>query len=117
MLFRSALTRGLEADGERVHVLIHLSHVYTSGSSIYATYFFRRASDPAETLRRWKVLKDTASHALMEEGATISHQHGVGADHLPYMSVEKGEQGMSLIRNVCSHFDPVGIMNPGKLFE
>jgi alkyldihydroxyacetonephosphate synthase len=114
---RSALTHGLEALGERVYVLIHLSHVYTSGSSIYATYLFRTAPDLHETLWRWKVLKDTASHALMEEGATISHQHGVGVDHLPYMADEKGEQGMSLIRSVCAHFDPKGMMNPGKLFD
>jgi alkyldihydroxyacetonephosphate synthase len=114
---QSALKHGLEAIDERVYVLTHLSHVYASGSSIYTTYIYRIAADPEETLRRWKILKDAASRAMLEHGATISHQHGVGVDHLPYLVSEKGESGLSAIRDLCRHFDPQGIMNPGKLFE
>lgn len=114
---RSALSRGLEALGERVHVLTHLSHVYPTGSSIYITYIFRIAPDPEETLRRWTLLKTAASETMVAHGATISHQHGVGIDHLPYMAREKGELGLDAIRDLCAHFDPRGMMNPGKLVD
>jgi alkyldihydroxyacetonephosphate synthase len=114
---RSALARGLETIGERVHVLTHLSHVYASGSSIYTTYIFRIAPEPEETLRRWTLLKAAASEAIVAHGGTISHQHGVGVDHLPYLAREKGELGIDAIRDLCAHFDPAGIMNPGKLIR
>lgn len=114
---QSALKHSLDAIDERVYVLTHLSHVYPSGSSIYTTYIYRSANDAEETLRRWKILKDAASQAIVGQGATISHQHGVGVDHLPYLVEEKGKIGMSLIRHLYSHFDPQGMMNSGKLFE
>jgi len=114
---QTALRHGLDSINERVYVLTHLSHVYPTGSSIYTTYIYRIAPDAEETLRRWHLLKDAASRAMLQHGATISHQHGVGIDHLPYMALEKGEIGMSAIRDLCRHFDPQGIMNPGKLFE
>jgi alkyldihydroxyacetonephosphate synthase len=114
---RSALQHGLETLNERVHVLAHLSHVYPSGSSIYITYIFRIAPDAEATLQRWRLLKDAASLALLDHGGTISHQHGIGLDHLPYMVREKGELGLALLRDAYKHFDPNGILNPGKLFS
>jgi alkyldihydroxyacetonephosphate synthase len=111
----SALRSGLEELGERVHVFTHLSHLYPYGSSIYTTYLFRIAPDPDETLQRWQVLKAAASQAIVAQGGTITHQHGVGTDHLPYMAGEKGELGMAAIRDLCRCFDPEGMMNPGKL--
>ncbi len=111
----SALRPGLEAAGERVHVFTHLSHLYPYGSSIYTTYLFRLAPDPDETLHRWQVLKAAASQAIVAHGGTISHQHGIGTDHLPYLASEKGELGLAGIRDLCRSFDPEGIMNPGKL--
>jgi alkyldihydroxyacetonephosphate synthase len=111
----NALRSGLESIGERVHVFTHLSHLYPYGSSIYATYLYRIADDPDETLRRWEVLKTAASEAILAQGGTISHQHGVGIDHLPYMREEKGVLGVKTVRELCKQFDPTGIMNPGKL--
>ncbi len=116
-----ALHRGLEAVGERVHVFTHLSHLYPFGASIYTTYLFRLAPGPdrqaagAETVRRWRSLKAAASQAIVAHGATISHQHGVGTDHLPYMTAEKGPLGLAALRDLCRCFDPDGIMNPGKM--
>jgi alkyldihydroxyacetonephosphate synthase len=111
----SALRSGLGEVGERVHVFTHLSHVYPYGSSIYTTYLFRIAPDPDETLQRWQVLKAAASQAIVAQGGTITHQHGVGTDHRPYLAGEKGELGMAAIRALCRCFDPEGMMNPGKL--
>ncbi len=113
----AALRPGLEEIGERVHVFTHLSHLYPYGSSIYTTYLFRIAPDPDETLYRWENLKSAASRAIISHGGTISHQHGVGTDHLSYLPQEKGSLGMQTIRDLCKSFDPDGIMNPGKLIS
>jgi alkyldihydroxyacetonephosphate synthase len=111
------LQGGLADVGERVLAFAHLSHVYRDGASIYVTYVYRRAADPAETLRRWQVLKGAASRVLVAHGGTISHQHGVGIDHAPYLAAEKGELGMTLLAAARQSLDPDGVMNPGKLVE
>ncbi|OGO31273.1 MAG: FAD-linked oxidase [Chloroflexi bacterium RBG_16_54_11] len=110
-----ALRDSMQGFGEPVHIFTHLSHVYPQGSSVYTTYIFKLAPDPQETLDRWRGMKSAASQAICAQGGTISHQHGVGTDHLPYLSAEKGRLGMSALAALCRQFDPKGIMNPGKL--
>jgi alkyldihydroxyacetonephosphate synthase len=110
-----ALRGALAEQGERVHAFTHLSHVYTSGSSIYSTYVFRLAADPEESLDRWRRLKHAASQAIVTYGGTISHQHGVGLDHRDYLPAEKGELGIDTLRAAFRRLDPQGMMNPGKL--
>ena len=111
----TALREALTDKNERVHVFSHLSHVYKTGSSIYTTYVFRLADTAEETLERWHRLKSAASQAVVEAGGTISHQHGVGTDHKPYLAAEKGDLGISLLNHIWSHTDPDQRMNPGKL--
>ena len=110
------LRHGLEAQNERVHAFGHLSHMYPTGASIYITLIFRIAPSAAETLERWRILKRAASEVIVEHGGTISHQHGVGVDHAPYLLAEKGELGLQALADVTRRFDPDGMMNPGKLF-
>jgi len=111
----TALTDALAGEDEKVHAFSHLSHVYTTGSSIYTTYVFRLAETAEETLARWQRLKALASRAVVSCGGTISHQHGVGTDHKPYLAAEKGELGVGLLNQAWSFTDPDQRMNPGKL--
>jgi alkyldihydroxyacetonephosphate synthase len=106
----------LAASNERVHAFTHLSHVYRQGCSVYSSFIFRAAPSLEANLERWQRLKHAVSQAIVAHGGTISHQHGVGADHAPYLPAEKGELGMDLIRAMAREFDPDGMMNPGKLF-
>lgn len=100
---------------EKVHVFSHLSHVYPTGSSIYTTYLFRLSEAPEDTLVRWRAMKSAASRVILSLGGTITHHHGIGTDHLPYLAAEKGTLGISALNTLCQSFDPQGIMNPGKL--
>jgi len=112
---KQALANGLSTQTEIVFSFAHLSHTYPDGASLYITYLFRRSSDPEQTLAYWKILKRSASVLIQEHGGTISHQHGVGIDHLPYMDNEKGILGTELIEAVINCLDPKRVMNPGKL--
>ena len=112
-----ALSHSLDGSGERVHLFSHISHVYSSGASVYITYLFRLAEDPQETLYRWRKLKTAASEAIVACEGTISHQHGVGLDHMPYLQAEKGPLGMAIIKDSIRRTDPRAIMNPGKLVD
>lgn len=109
-------TDALAADDERVHAFTHLSHVYRQGCSIYSTFVFRCAGDADTDLARWARLKARVSETIVAHGGTISHQHGVGTDHAPYLAAEKGALGMDLLRACAREMDPTAMMNPGKLF-
>ena len=100
---------------KKVLAFAHLSHVYRDGASIYTTFLFRRPADPDELLACWQAMKQSASLTIQRHGGTITHQHGVGTDHAPYLPAEKGALGMEALRAVCKSFDPDGMMNPGKL--
>lgn len=101
--------------GERVHTYTHLSHLYAQGASVYTTFVYRLSGDYDTDLARWRTLKGGVCEAIVANGGTISHQHGVGTDHAPYLAAEKGELGLSAMRALFKHFDPDGRMNPGKL--
>jgi len=110
-----ALRGALTAEGERVLAFAHVSHGYPDGANLYFTVVFRRTRDPDQTLARWRALKQAASRAIVDGGGTISHQHGVGLDHRPYLSGEKGRLGLAVLAAAWRTFDPDGRMNPGKL--
>lgn len=112
---QSALRTALAGDGEQVLVFTHLSHVYNDGASIYTTFLFRQGQDADDTIQRWRTLKNKASLAVLAHGGTISHQHGVGADHAPYLEAEKSHVGMMALRSIFNYLDPDGLLNPGKL--
>ncbi len=112
-----AARKSAAACDERLHAFTHLSHVYPQGCSIYSTFVFRAANSFEENLERWQRMKRAVSETIVAHGGTISHQHGVGVDHAPYLPAEKGPLGMDLIRAAARELDPDGMMNPGKLFS
>lgn len=112
-----AIQNGLADDNEQVLVFSHVSHVYTNGGSMYVTYLYRRSEDPELTLARWRKLKGAASQQIVAHGGTITHQHGIGLDHKPYLPIEKGPLGMQIIKDTFKEIDPHGIMNRGKLVD
>ena len=110
-----AANAALAAHGERVHAYTHLSHLYAQGASVYTTFVYRLSGSYEGDLARWTSLKRAVSAAIVANGGTISHQHGVGADHAPYLEAEKGALGIGAMQALFRHFDPEQRMNPGKL--
>ncbi len=101
---------------EPVHAFTHLSHVYAQGSSIYSQFVWKTAPGGfAPNVERWQRYKNAVSVVIARHGGTVSHQHGVGRDHAANLHVEKGALGMATLAQLCQHFDPQRIMNPGKL--
>ena len=106
LAIQAAIREALQSFDERVLVFAHLSHVYADGASIYTTYLWRRSADPDQTLAQWQAMKDAASQVMIANGGTISHQHGVGVDHRPYLEAEKGAIGLQMIEAVRNQLDP-----------
>ncbi len=109
---RAAILDALQADGGSAYVQTHVSHVYSDGASLYFTFLAGMEGDPLAQNAR---VKAAASEAIVAAGATITHHHGVGVDHAPYMGAEIGDLGIKVLAGIKSALDPAGIMNPGKL--
>jgi alkyldihydroxyacetonephosphate synthase len=108
-----AISSALEAQGTPGIVMCHLSHAYPDGASLYFT-FISRARGGAE-IEQWRAVKSAACEAIVAAEGTITHHHGIGRDHAPYMPAEVGETGIEALRALKHRLDPAGIMNPGKL--
>ncbi|MCD4748014.1 MAG: FAD-binding oxidoreductase [Thermoanaerobaculales bacterium] len=113
----SALENALSGENERAAVLCHISHPYIDGTSLYFTFFFRCASDTDATISRWAQLKRAASEALVNCGATITHHHGIGVWHAPWLKAETGELGLEMLSAAVQRMDPERILNPEVLLD
>jgi alkyldihydroxyacetonephosphate synthase len=105
---RAAIARELPSS----LVMCHVSHVYPDGASLYFTVVTALGPDP---LDRWAHAKSAATAAIVEAGGTITHHHGVGADHRRWLPHETGPLGVEALRAVKHRLDPEWILNPGVL--
>lgn len=99
------------------YVMTHVSHAYEHGASLYATFLGRQVPDPDPLARQaqwWKV-KQATTDAIMAAGGTLTHHHGIGRDHAPWLEQEIGLLGVKVLRTLKQTLDPAGIMNPGIL--
>ena len=94
-------------------VMGHISHSYPVGASLYFTFVWRMT--PGDELAQWRRIKAAASQAIVDGGGTISHHHGVEADHLPWLRQEKSALSFEALRAAQAAVDPQATMNPGKL--
>ncbi len=108
-----ALQEALWEHGGAGLVLCHVSHVYPDGASLYFT-FFGKAREGRE-IAQWEAVKEAVTRAFVESGGALSHHHGIGADHAPYLGRVVGEDGLLVLKALKRELDPEGIMNPGKL--
>jgi glycolate oxidase len=72
------------------------------------------------TDEQWNVgLREPISEIFalcVELGGTISGEHGIGLVQKPYLHIALKEANLNLMRGIKQVFDPLGILNPGKIF-
>jgi glycolate oxidase len=73
------------------------------------------AGDPDES-RRARESFDEIMALGLALGGTITGEHGVGVLKKEWLARELGPVGVELQRGVKQVFDPLGLLNPGKLF-
>ena len=115
-LYESA-SRAIQAaiDAEAVPGIVgcHMSHTYHTGASLYFTFGMR--ATPGQEMAQYLRVKKAAEDAFLAGGATLSHHHAVGYEHLPWLEADISPAGMTAIEALKRGLDPSGVMNPGKL--
>ncbi|RDG39577.1 FAD-binding oxidoreductase [Streptomyces corynorhini] len=72
-------------------------------------------ADPDES-RRARESFDEIMALGLELGGTITGEHGVGVLKKDWLARELGPVGLEMQRGIKQTFDPLGLLNPGKLF-
>ncbi len=108
-----ALQDALGVDGRSPYIMCHISHVYPTGASLYFTALAEQ--DVGNEIEQWTRAKTAANNAIVAARATITHHHAIGVDHRLHLAEEIGPLGVQALRALKRTFDPVGVLNPGKL--
>ncbi|MDO4255226.1 MAG: FAD-binding oxidoreductase [Kocuria sp.] len=101
--------------GKTGWIMSHMSHSYRSGACLYFTFAFEFSDATVD--REYALVKTRIQQAFMDSGGTLSHHHGVGAEHSPWMGQDVSEPGVALMREVFSAADPGENFNPGKILD
>lgn len=72
-------------------------------------------SDPVALEKANRVV-DTLFDTTLALGGTISGEHGVGITKAPYLRKEIDGETMALMQRIKKAFDPMNLLNPGKIF-
>ncbi|KFF60962.1 FAD-linked oxidase [Cryobacterium sp. MLB-32] len=76
----------------------------------------RRAEDPLVPDNVWAAA-DEMFRAALALGGTLTGEHGVGVLKRRWLADELGDTSFDLQRRLKAVFDPLGILNPGTMFE
>lgn len=85
---------------------------HAGDGNLHCNVLFDRADE------RPKVDRAVAAilHAAVDLGGTITGEHGVGLAKKDFLEYEQGREVVALERRLKAVFDPMGILNPGKIF-
>lgn len=93
-------------------IMAHLSHSYHSGACLYFTFAFVGGED---MLGEYDVVKSAIQQSFIDNGGTLSHHHGVGVEHSPWMEQDISAQGVEVMAGLFAATDPANNLNPGKI--
>ncbi|MGW3510847.1 FAD-binding oxidoreductase [Streptomyces sp. NPDC000994] len=104
---------GIERIAEKYQLTIGVC-AHAGDGNTHPTVCFD-AQDPDES-RRARESFDEIMALGLELGGTITGEHGVGVLKKEWLAREIGPVGVEMQRAIKQAFDPLGILNPGKLF-
>ncbi len=107
-----AATTAIAAVPGTMAVSAHQSHSYPTGACLYFT--FGGAVEPHQRDAFYVAAWDAGTQAVLDNGGSLSHHHGVGLNRARFVGQALGE-GFDVLAAVKEALDPHGIANPGKL--
>ena len=93
-------------------IISHLSHSYHSGACLYFTFGFKFGKD---ALGDYDIVKSAIQQSFIDNGGSISHHHGVGLEHAPWLEQDISAEGVAVMRGLFASADPGENFNPRKI--
>ncbi|EPY25497.1 alkyl dihydroxyacetonephosphate synthase [Strigomonas culicis] len=91
----------------------HTAHQYKFGCCLYFTFASTQTDE--NDLKLFLQLKTRATEAILKFQGNLTHHHGIGYEHVPWMNRYMGPGCMDVLHSIKSKLDPKNICNPGKL--
>jgi alkyldihydroxyacetonephosphate synthase len=108
----SAAHDAFDRIGAQGVIISHLSHSYHSGACLYFTFGFKFGKD---ALGDYDIVKSAIQQSFIDNGGSISHHHGVGLEHAPWLEDDISPSGIAVMQGLFDAVDPKGNFNPGKI--
>lgn len=108
----AAANKAYDQIGIKGWIMSHMSHSYHSGACLYFTFAFVYGDDP---ISEYNVVKNAIQQAFVDSEATISHHHGVGLEHSPWLEEDISTEGVKIMTGLFTANDPASNFNPGKI--
>jgi len=109
----TALRAAILESGVKPWVGCHISHSYRCGASLYLTFACRQQE--GHEMQQYLHAKRVVQQSFIDHGATLSHHHAVGTEHLPWLTDDISPVGVMAVAAIKGGLDPDNIMNPGRL--
>ena len=110
-----AAYKAMAERGVKGVVFCHLSHSYHSGACQYFTFAVN--DDSADNLVTYDHVKRAIQQSFMDNHGTVSHHHGVGEEHSPWLDQDISPAGVFIQRKLFEGVDPGNNLNPGKIIH
>jgi len=109
----AGLRVAIQESGVKPWVGCHISHTYQCGASLYLTFACRQRD--GNEMQQYLHAKRAVQQSFIDHGATLSHHHAVGTEHLPWLTDDISPVGVMAVTAIKGGLDPDNIMNPGRL--
>ncbi len=110
---RAVAMKAIDDAGVPGFLMCHLSHSYHSGACQYFTFAINDPSD--DNMETYDRVKQAIQQAFVDNGGAISHHHGVGEEHSPWLEQDISPAGVLVQRALFDGVDAKGLFNPGKI--
>ena len=99
-------------------------HGYTDsciyGHALEGNFHFiinQRFDTPEDIARYDAMIKDVVRLVVEKYDGSLKAEHGTGRNMAPFVEYEWGEKAFRLMKRIKEVFDPLGILNPGVIFN
>ncbi len=96
----------------RRHGLLVATYGHAGDGNLHANVLFDREEERPKV----EAAVTEIVRAAVDMGGTITGEHGVGLAKRDFIEYEQGRELVAFQRRLKALFDPLGILNPGKMF-
>lgn len=108
-----------EICGHEASVSCRFTHIYPDGPAPYFSYsaLGTTAGALADSLARWREIKQATNEIVVGLGGTVTHHHSVGRDHRSGYERQSSPLFRAALAAAKTSLDPAGVLNPGVLID
>ncbi|KEG10330.1 putative alkyl-dihydroxyacetone phosphate synthase [Trypanosoma grayi] len=110
---KDAFKTVMKENGKTGWIGCHTAHQYRFGCCLYFT--FVGAQHDENDMKLFLQIKERAMEAMLKHRGNLTHHHGIGYEHVPWMQRYNGKVGLEVIMRFKNSLDPKNVCNPGKL--